>query len=153
MGFGVSGSTAIIFLGVLIATGTLYTAAAGTAETLEDAHDSDEERLLDRRNTAITVGSVTFNNSTPNYPTDVNVTNTGTTTLSVNDTSMLVDNEYKDLSSAPSVTVDGASGTDVWAPGETLRVELNLDDSPSRVKIVTENGISAVNATPNEVNV
>jgi flagellar protein FlaF len=151
VGFGVSGSTAIIFLGVLIATGTLYTAAAGTAETLEDAHDSDEERLLDRRNTDINVTSVTYRNNSGSYPVEIRVNNTGTETLSVNDTSILVDNEYRPIGEAKTVTVDGTSGTDIWASGETLFIELFPEDSPpQRVKVVTENGVEALNTTPEE---
>lgn len=149
MGFGVSGSTAIIFLGVLVCTGTLYTAAAGTAETLNEAHDSNDERLLEQRNTEINVTSATYSNNSNSYPVDVRVRNEGTTTLSVNDTSLLVDNEYYTIAGATSV--DGNSATGIWAPNETLLVELTVDSEPSRVKVVTENGVADSNASLEEV--
>ena len=148
MGFGVSGSTAVIFLGVLIATGTLYTAAAGSAEQVSDARDTEQEELLDRRNTAIDVDSVVYNTSAPNDTLLVTVTNDGSTTLSVDDTSLLVDNEYV----VPNVTrVDGDTETDVWAPDQSLVFETSNDSTPDRVKVVAENGVAATNTTVEEV--
>ncbi|MFC6825913.1 fla cluster protein FlaF [Halopelagius fulvigenes] len=137
MGFGVSGSTAIIFLGVLICTGTLYTAAAGTAEQLTDAEEENHERLLDRRNTEIDIFNATYNTSDGNGVV-ILVNNTGSTTLSVRDTTVLADNEYQNVSA--STYVEGDRDTDLWAPGETLRIDLATD--ASRVKIVTETGVS-----------
>ena len=146
MGFGVSGSTAVIFLGVLIASGTLYTAAAGTAEQVSEARSAEGEELLDRRNTVINVASVTYNNSTDTL--NVTVTNNGTTTLSVEDTSFLVDNEYV----RPTTTaVDGNGATDVWAPDQALVVTVTADPTPDRVKAVAENGVAASNTTVEEV--
>ena len=148
MGFGVSGSTAVIFLGVLIATGTLYTAAAGSAEQVSDARDTEQEELLDRRNTAIDVDSVVYNTSAPNDTLLVTVTNDGSTTLSVDDTSLLVDNEYV----VPNVTrVDGDTETDVWAPDQALVFETTNSSTPDRVKVVAENGVAATNTTVEEV--
>ncbi|MGQ4555853.1 fla cluster protein FlaF [Halobellus sp. GM3] len=143
MGFGVSGSTAIIFLGVLVATGTLYPAVAGSAEQISDARDGDREDLLDRRNTALSVTSVVYNAS---ENLTVEVKNTGTTTLSVGETSLLVDNEYV----IPDATaVGGDTSTDVWGADQTL--VLNVTDpgaeEPDRVKVVAENGVAASNDT------
>lgn len=151
MGFGVSGSAAIIFLGILICTGTLYTTAAGTAESLNDAHDADDERLLERRNTAVNVTSVTYSNNSGDYSVNVTVDNTGTTTLSVNDSSILVNNEYVSRDSYDTATVEGINSTDVWAPTETLRVKFLVDVEPARVKLVTEHGVEDVHANPEEI--
>ena len=146
MGFGVSGSTAVIFLGVLIASGTLYTAAAGSAEQVSDARSAEGEELLDRRNTVIDVTSVVYNTSSGTL--NVTVANNGTTTLSVEDTSLLVDNEYV----VPNVTrVDGDTETDVWAPDQSLVFETSNDSTPDRVKVVAENGVAATNTTVEEV--
>ncbi|WP_435182801.1 fla cluster protein FlaF [Halobellus sp. EA9] len=143
MGFGVSGSTAVIFLGVLIASGTLYTAAAGSAEQLSEARDEKSEDLLDRRNTAIDVTSVVYNAS-GNNDLVVNATNDGTTTLSVADTSLLVDNEYV----VPDETsVDGDADTDVWATGQTLTLTVTNVAQPDSVTVVAQNGVSSTNTT------
>jgi flagellar protein FlaF len=150
VGFGVSGSTAVIFLGVLIATGTLYTAAAGSAEQISEARDDDQEDLLERRNTAIDVTRVVYN-STGNDNLEVTVQNTGTTTLSVNGTSLLVDNEHIDLGHTQT-SVEGDDTTDVWAADQTLVLTTTMDQEPDHVKVVAENGIAASNTTVEVVN-
>lgn len=139
MGFGVSGSAAIIFLGVLVCTGTLYTAAAGSAERLVDAEQDNYERILDRRNTDVDVASARFNATTGVLV--VRANNTGATTLSVDATTLLVDNEYVAVPPANS-RVDGSAATNLWAPGETLEVEVSAT-APARVKLVTGAGVAA----------
>ena len=154
MGFGVSGSTAVIFLGVLIASGTLYTAAAGSAEQVSDARSAEGEELLDRRNTVIDVTEVVYNTSSGTLT--LTVTNNGTTTLSVEDTSLLVDNEYV---LPNSTAVDTDTDTDVWAPDQSLVMTvdanttpaLDASTTPDRVKVVAENGVAASNTTVEEV--
>ena len=148
MGFGVSGSAAIIFLGVLVCTGTLYTAAAGSAEQLTDAKHADDERLLEQRNTAVDVTGATYaGNESTGYTVNVRIANAGTTTLSVNDTSILLNNEYVDPSQFDVVEVDGDGSTDVWGPGQTLELQFLTDDRPTDVKVVTAYGVSDTNAT------
>lgn len=137
MGFGVSGSTAIVFLGVLIATGTLYTATSNAAENVLEAHDADSELALERQNTAISVTNATYD--TGNATLTVTVTNTGAATLAVDETTLLVDNEY----TAPDATsVDGES-TNLWYSGGTLTVEVTDVNASSRVKVVTGTGVAA----------
>jgi flagellar protein FlaF len=142
VGFGVSGSTAVIFLGLLIASGTLYTAAAGSAEQISEARDGDSEDLLDRRNTEVDITSVVYDNDSDAL--EINVTNTGTTTLTVNGTSVLVDNEHE---SPISTAVEGDGETDVWAGNQTLVVNVSVTAEPDRVKVVAENGVADANST------
>lgn len=148
MGFGVSGATAIIFLGVLVCTGTLYTATAGSAEQLTDAQHADNERLLEQRNTAIDIVSATYaGNESTGYTVSVRIENTGATTLSVNDTSVLLNNGYVEPSQFDVVDVDGDESTDIWAPDQTLHLQTTTDDQPETVKVVTAYGVSDTNAT------
>ena len=147
MGFGVSGSTAVIFLGVLIASGTLYTAAAGSAEQISEARDEDSEDLLERRNTAIDVTRVVYYNDSDDL--EINVTNVGTTALSADGTSLLLDNVHTN----PDTTrVDGDIDTDVWGADQTLKLMINNVSQPDHVKVVAENGIAASNTTVEVVN-
>ncbi len=136
MGFGVSGASAIIFLGLLIGAVTMYSAVDATAERLDEAHDDDQERLLDQRNTDIEITVPAYNETLSELT--VTVDNRGTTMLSVNETTLLVDNEYRSLADA---TVDGNAQTDLWGPGQTLTVTVTAN-SPSRVKVVTGNGVA-----------
>ena len=143
MGFGVSGSTAVIFLGILIASGTLYTAAAGSAEQISEARDEDSEDLLDRRNTELEITSVSYDNSTDEL--EINVTNRGTTTLSVDGASVLVDNGFE---TANSTRVEGDESTDVWGENQTLVINVSdVTAEPDRVKVVAENGVADGNST------
>ncbi|KAB1188717.1 MULTISPECIES: fla cluster protein FlaF [Haloferax] len=136
MGFGVSGSTAIIFLGVLIATGTFYTATSHAAENLVEARDADAELALERQNTAISLTNATYDTGTLT----VNVTNTGAETLAVDETTLLVDNNF----TAPDTTsVDGSQATNLWHPGGTLSIDVAEPSAPTRVKLVTGNGVAA----------
>jgi flagellar protein FlaF len=136
MGFGVSGASAIIFLGLLIGAVTMYSAVDVTAERLDEAHDDDQERLLDQRNTDIEITAAAYNATLTELT--VTVDNKGTTMLSVNETTLLVDNEHRSLVNA---TVDQDPDTDLWAPGQTLTVTVTAD-APSRVKVVTGNGVA-----------
>ncbi|WP_411963132.1 fla cluster protein FlaF [Haloferax sp. YSMS24] len=138
MGFGVSGSTAIIFLGVLIATGTLYTATSNATENVLEAQSDDSELTLERKNTAITVANATYDSG--NATLVVNVTNTGASTLAVDETTVLVDNDY---STPDTTSVGGSQSTNVWPPGENLTVEVTNPTQPTRVKVVTGAGVAA----------
>ncbi len=136
MGFGVSGATAIIFLGLFIAAGTLITTTSTTFEEIDEAHDERQEKLLDRRNTEIAVETARYNTTSGTL--NLSVSNEGSTTLSVNGTTLLVDNQY---ASTATARVDGLAATDLWGPGETMTLNLTMAE-PSRVKIVTERGVA-----------
>ena len=136
MGFGVSGSTAIIFLGVLIATGTLFTTTSATVEQVDEARDEQQEHLLDRRNTEIGLTSAVYNSTSGTL--NLSASNDGSTTLTVNGTTLLVDNQYESTAAAQ---VDGITATDLWEPGETLTLNVSVSE-PTRVKLVTEYGVA-----------
>ena len=70
-----------------------------------------------------------------------NATNTGTTSLSVNETDVLLDGEIQ----VENVTlaVENVTGRSVWAPGETLTITIqNRTTVPNRTTVVTEFGVS-----------
>ena len=136
MGFGVSGATAILFLGLFIAAGTMFTTTSATVEQIGEAEDNRQEQLLDRRNTEIAVTSAVYNNSTATL--NLSVSNRGSTTLSVNGTTVLVDNEYRSTAAA---RVEGNGATDLWEPGETMTLNVSTAE-PARVKVVTEYGVA-----------
>lgn len=140
MGFSVSGATAILFLGMIVSVGIAYSGAFNALERVDDAYQEDTDRVLDQKNTAIDLTNVTYGQTGANYLT-VEVENTGSTSLSVNDTDLLVDNIYQ--SSFVTRSVDGDATTDLWLPGETLTLTVTADSRPDRVKVVTEMGVSA----------
>ncbi|WP_207591454.1 flagellin [Halomontanus rarus] len=143
MGFSTSGATAILFIGLLIAVGIAYP----TLETANDrrmtAMEDRDQRALEIRNTDVAVESAVYNGSSGTLT--VEIGNTGSTTLSVSETDLLVDGVYR---SGYETAVEGNADRTVWQPGETLRMTANLETEPTRVKIVTENGIAETVTEP-----
>lgn len=144
MGFSVSGSTALIFLGVLIATGTLYDVTSYNVEIIGEAVDDRNERLRDMQNTNIEVVSARYYEA--NSSLIVAVENTGSTTLFVSETTLLVDNQYSSLEG--HTTVESNPGTDIWGEDETLEISIaSFDEPPQTIKVVASYGISDFNST------
>lgn len=144
MGFSVSTSFAVIFFGTLVAFGGVYTVTANSVEQVQDARHQQEQQLHSTQETAINVTSTELLGSGSGCGVDVTVTNNGSTTLSIEETDILVDGIYQS-GWADAATVDGDSGTDIWLPGQALSVQLTdgIDTPPSRVKVVTGSGVAA----------
>ncbi|WP_232701706.1 fla cluster protein FlaF [Halobacterium wangiae] len=141
MGFSVSGSAAILFIAAFVSVGILYSAAYNGYERVQDADDGHGERVLEQRNTAVNVTNVTYNSGDDKLT--VNVTNEGATSLSINETDLLVDGEFYGQAGYDSWNVDGQSDTTLWLPGETYSVTLTAPSEPNRVKVVTSPGVTA----------
>lgn len=139
MGFSVSGSAAIVFVGLFIAFGTFYSASTNSMEDVTDANADLQDRRLAQQNTDIAVVRAVYDNATDSLVVEVN--NTGATTLSVTKTDLIVDNEYQ--TTMQSRDVDGDSTTDVWAPDQRLTYNVSAPSQPDRVKVTTETGVSA----------
>lgn len=138
MGFSTSGSAAILFVGVLVCLTTAYPAIETANERITEATEARHDRALAQANTAVNVTGVSYNATADTLV--VNVTNTGSTTLSVDGTDLLVDGTYW---GGYTTRVDGDPGRTIWVPGERLQFELTgVTTAPSRVKLVTENGIA-----------
>ena len=138
MGFSVSGSAALIFVAAFIGFGMFYSAAANSAEMVNDASDDRSDRQLDRTNTAIQITTVNYD-STAEYL-NITVENTGSTELSVSDVDLLADNSYQ---TGYRSAVEGDTATDLWLPQETLAINATMSSQPSQVKIVTGPGVAA----------
>ncbi len=139
MGFSVSGSFALIAIATLIATGMFVTATSDAVELITDAEGKVNDVDLTMRNTAVEFGNVTHNASGGNTLV-IEANNTGATTLSLAATDVIVDNELR--TTFDTRTVDGDASTDLWLPGETLRIELSITPPPDRVKLVTGPGVA-----------
>jgi flagellar protein FlaF len=141
MGFSTSGATAVVFLGLLVCASTLYPVLDASHERSVRADEAREERSLARQNTAVSLADVAYNSSGDRTLT-VRIDNTGTTTLAVADTSLLVDGE--DVAAA-TTTVDGDPTRTTWAGGERLVATVDrsaVDGPPERVVVVTGNGVT-----------
>lgn len=146
MGFSVSGATVVLFLGMFISFGMVFTAANNGFERVNDAYNAETDSELVRQNTDIDVADASVANEGDGLTLTVTANNTGTTSLSVNDTDILIDGEYTNFTGdnvTAAAAVDGNERTDLWLPGETLRVEVPVASAPSQVKVVTESGVAA----------
>ncbi|MFC7097317.1 flagellin [Halobaculum marinum] len=139
MGLSVSASSGVVFLGVFLAIGIAYPAAANGFEQVTDARHDAADRALDRANTAVDVTNATY--YTSNDTLVVLADNDGTTTVGVNDTTLLVDNAIPPTANV-TVTVEGDAATGLWLPGETARFEIVVGTSaPARTQVVVEHGV------------
>jgi flagellar protein FlaF len=137
MGFSTSGSMAIIFVGILVAVSTAYPVMEAADERVQTAVDDRADRSVSQRNSDIELVNASYDAT--NDTLVVLVTNTGSRTLSVNATDVLVDGAYQ---TGYATSVDGTTSRRTWVPGETLRVEVSTTTAPNRVKVVTEFGIA-----------
>jgi len=144
MGFSVSGATVVLFLGMFISFGMVYTAANNGFEQVHDAYGEETDSELARQNTDVDVADASVANEGDGLTLTVTANNTGTTSLSVNDTDILIDGTYANFTgeNVTAAAVDGNERTDLWLPGETLRVEVPVASAPSQVKVVTESGVA-----------
>ena len=138
LGFSVSGSAAIIFVGIFLAFSSAYTASANGFERVTDAKSTVDDEALERQNTALSITNASYDAGTDTLTIDV--VNEGTTDLSVDATDVLVDNTYR--TNFTVRTVDGDNSTDLWLPGERLHLEVNATSQPNRVKIVSGPGVA-----------
>ncbi|MFB6083633.1 MAG: hypothetical protein ABEJ94_05260 [Halorientalis sp.] len=139
MGFSVSGSAAIVFVGLLIGFSLLYGAVADSFERVSAAQDARTDDALRTENTAINVTSAEYDGTTDRLT--VLVENTGATTIGLNATDFIVGNDYV-TGWQDSATVAGQSDTWLWLPGERLNITIRTSDVPSQVTVVTGTGVA-----------
>lgn len=138
MGFSASGATAILFVALLVCAGSAYSTASLAHERVTSATDDRDDRALDQRNTAIAITAL----EVADEELTVTVINEGARTLSVGETSLLVDGEYR---SDAETRVDGDADRTIWTSGESLELSVTVPgDAPERVKVVTDAGVAAV---------
>ena len=143
MGFSVSGATVVIFLGIFISFGMAYTAANNGMERVNDAYEDSRSDALERQNTALAIDSTSVANAGGQLYLTVSVNNAGSTTLSVDDTDILIEGAYTPHTDMETLNVSGNKETNLWLPGETLRFKVAVDTASPRVKVVTESGVAA----------
>lgn len=146
MGFSVSGSVAIISIGVLVAFGVMFPAVVDSGHQVSEAQSTQSERILEQQNTEITIDNATYDGTNLT----VDVVNDGTVALDVGETDVIVDGHYAGLDPGATTVyptlnkTDGDATTSVWLSGEVLEVTVAVDSRPDRVKVVTETGVADV---------
>ncbi|AQL43101.1 hypothetical protein BV210_10410 [Halorientalis sp. IM1011] len=141
MGVSVSSSFAVIVVGALVAFGVFYSASANSFERVQEANQGQNDRFDRVQNTRITVTAAEVIDSTP-CTVRVNATNDGETALALPDTDVLVDGVYA-TDWAADTRVEGDRNTSDWFPAERLSLNVTVDGTPERVKVVTGSGVAA----------
>jgi flagellar protein FlaF len=137
MGFSVSSASAVIFISLFVTFGMVYSAVSNSTEQVNDAERLASDQFVDQRNTNLNVTQASYSSNTL----VVEANNTGSTPLSLSETDLLVDNDHVAESEYDVLTVDGRTDTDLWLPGETLRVEVSFPSRPDRVLVASEHGL------------
>lgn len=137
MGFEVSGTFLLIFFGVLVAVGAMFTTFDNTSERLLDAQQEQLSDSIEQAETAIAIQRAHWNGS----HLTLEIENTGKTVLDINRTELLLDGRFRSPHDAASLTISGTNDTEVWAPGQVLR--LVYTENAHRVRVVTEHGVTA----------
>lgn len=126
--------TLILFLGIIIALGVLFPAFSSFAESVSESIDTQIDTNREIQNTRIDINATKENNDLV-----IDVNNTGTEAIFLEDVTILLDGEVRQPDIA---TVDG-SGKDIFYAGERLLVEFE-DESANRVKVIVQKGISRI---------
>ncbi|MDR5674431.1 flagellin [Halalkaliarchaeum sp. AArc-GB] len=150
MGISVSASTAIIFAGLLVVLGALYPVAANGFDRVATANSDLQDRHLETQNTDLEFVHAVYDDEANTLTVEVN--NTGTVGLAIPETTLVVDNELvavegDDTAIDGDVGGDGDAETELWLPGETLQISVDVDgidvSEGDRITVVTEYGVAA----------
>ena len=137
MGLSVSASFAILAVAFFIGAAPLIEAVFYASSALMDGANEVAEWKMTWARTKIQLNNATYNGTL----TLVNLTNTGSTVLTVEGVSVLINGTYVDHN-VTNATVEGKQ-TNIWSPNEKLRLELNVTAATDeRVLVVTGNGVS-----------
>jgi len=152
MGFSVSAATAVIFAGLFLALGIFYPAMVNSYERVQAADADQADRALEQANTDIRLDDATSAGGGGGNRLEVTLTNTGSTSLTVSETDVVVDGTYIQRSELDTTVTDvdnnDDSTTDLWLPGETLDITYNPAGqfNGDRVRVVTEHGVAVSGA-------
>jgi flagellar protein FlaF len=136
MGVGVSVSTAIIFIGVVISAASMIGTLDDAQSTWIDIRQAIEERDMMASQTDIAIDHIDRTNWT------VELLNTGGSTIHIAEIDVLLNGTWSN-GLISSMEISGHEGSKYMYPGETLIIRFNVGLDDTSVKIVTGNGISA----------
>lgn len=137
MGFSTIGAGAVLITSLLLVTSVLASTFINAGQDHRDGLRDAWQREEVTRQSQIQVD----NGNHVSGVLHLNLTNTGGTVLDGSKIHLVIDGTWR-TSSIDSRTVEGTT-TDVWAPGETLWLQVTTG-LPQRVQVVTETGATAV---------
>jgi archaellum component FlaF (FlaF/FlaG flagellin family) len=138
MGLSISAAFVVILIGVTLAAIVLADAFTGSYQELEDSSDERADRQRRLLDTGIDIEAALYSTSQGNGT--VNVTNTGSTTLDPAGLDVLADGILL-TENITSIRIDNSTAV-AWFPGKTAVITIHLGGQPSRLKVVTDNGVA-----------
>jgi len=129
-------ASAILLVAMVIAVSIIFSTLSANYEMLKEAENVKNKIEYEQLHTTINIENVTYNSGTV----IINATNEGSTVIETDKIDVLINGELY-TANITSTSVNGTNVT-IWIPEETLRIEVNSAVSPSRVKLVTDNGVS-----------
>lgn len=143
-GLSTAASLVVVFFGFLVATASLYSATANTAERVRDAESDRGDRAAAVARTDVSVASASWDLADSNLTLTIN--NTGERTLDAAAIDTVVDGRYVGFEEYERVEVDGRQTT-IWRPGEQLVLEdddtvTTFVSTPESVRFVAGPGVA-----------
>jgi archaellum component FlaF (FlaF/FlaG flagellin family) len=137
MGFATSAAVAILFLGITILASITYPVMIDSFSKVQRSIDDKHEIQMDELNTRINI----ISSVSSGVHISITLSNNGSTVLHSSKSNVLFDGNCITYSVTP---------TGLWLPGENAVFTVNAGTSGShRIKIITENGISAYTSVHN----
>lgn len=131
MGFSVSGAAVLLFAGLLVAFGMWSTATANSVERVQESETARLDRMLERTHTTIEITATTWDGADT---LTVTVSNRGERSWWLSEMDVVVDGAYR--------TAWSAGSPDLFRPGDSRQVNIDLSAKPDRVKLVADAGIA-----------
>lgn len=125
----------LIFLGVIIALGVLFPAFSGFTDSVSDSISSQIDTNREIQNSDININATIQNDEL-----DIQINNTGTTGINLDNTNVLIDGVVEE---EDTVTIDGTERS-VFYGGETANLGFEDEQDAERVKVVVQKAISDI---------
>lgn len=140
MGFSVSVTYLLLFVGLLFAMGMLHATVSNSIEEVREAQQFQNDHIAAIQSAKVTISSVTLVDAAA-CDLNVTATNTGETLLERGRTDVLADGSYEENLTDRS-EVDGAD-SDLWRPGQDLEIDLGaFAAAPDRIKLIAGPGVA-----------
>ncbi|OPY32561.1 MAG: hypothetical protein A4E32_01143 [Methanomassiliicoccales archaeon PtaU1.Bin124] len=136
MGMSVSAAAAILFTTFVILFGVVFGAIDSYQSATINAQQQNLDRQQEIRDMSITLVSV--NTSTD----QIVLLNSGSSTIQLVDIDILLNGTYLEKSFY-SMSVENITGTNLWAPQETLTITSLSDLDGARIKVTASGWASA----------
>jgi flagellar protein FlaF len=136
MGFSVAAAAAILFAGGIVCVSIVMQAVDTANGDLREARAAEDARMRERLDSRVALVNGTANGTAV----DLNLTNDGSAVIHVNAIDILLNGTLYSQN-ITSKAVEGSSATNLWAPGQTLRLQLAAPVSgPVTLRLVTDSG-------------